>query len=151
MKKSIYTFILIIGFFLPACEKDCIILDDLIDDEYYSDEIFNDAFINIYGNWDLYEVSGGIHGVGDGLMFDLLQINKIGIYSFIKYGIVLEHGKIVIDEQTNESLKISFSPDEDSEVFMFDSEKNVILQGSDSLLLQSPCCDRYNYHLVREK
>ena len=150
MNYSIYALLLIAILVLPSCEEECSIPDDLTNDKYYENEIFNEPFMDIYGTWELYEVSGGIHGMGDGLMFDFLQIRKFGIYTFIKNNDVLEHGKIVIDEQTEESLKISFSPDEDSEVFMFDSEKIVILQTSDSLFLQSPCCDRYNYHLVRK-
>jgi len=150
MKNSIYTLFLVAIMVLPSCEEECSNPDDLENDKYYENEIFNEPFMDIYGNWELYEVSGGIHGIGDGLKFDLLQIRKYGIYTFIKNSAVLERGKIVIDEQTEESLKISFSPDEDSEVFMFDSEKIAILQGSDSLFLQSPCCDRYNYHLVRK-
>jgi hypothetical protein len=150
MKKTISALIFLAILVLPGCDEECSIPDDLTNDKYYENEIFNESFLDIYGNWELYEISGGIHGYGDGLQFDLLQIRMFGIYSFIKGGVVLEYGKIVIDEQTDESLRISFSPDEDSDVFMFDSEKNVILQSSDSLFLQSPCCDRYNYHLVRK-
>ena len=50
------------------------------------------------------------------MQFDLLQIQKFGIYYFVKGSVILEYGKILIDEQTNEYLKISFSPDEDSDV-----------------------------------
>ena len=96
------------------------------------------------------DVSGGIHGSGHELNFDLLQIRMFGVYVFIQGGNVLEYGKIVIDEQTNDYLKITFSPDEDSEVFFFDSEKEIIFQGKDILFLQSPCCDRYNYHFDKE-
>jgi len=31
-----------------------------------------------------------------------------------------------------------------------DPEKYLIPQGSDSLHLYSPCCDRFNYHFVRQ-
>jgi hypothetical protein len=150
MKNSIYTLIFITGLMFFACEEECSIPDDLVDKEYYNQEIFNDAFINIYGNWELTDVTGGIHGSGHELNFDLLQIRMFGVYSFIQGGNVLEYGKILIDEQTNDYLKITFSPDEDSEVFFFDSEKEIIFPTSDNLILQSPCCDRYNYHLDRE-
>ena len=151
MKKRISAIILLAFLALSGCDDECSIPDDLTNDKYYENEIFNESFLDIYGNWKLYEISGGIHGYGDDLQFDLLQIQKFGIYYFVKGSVILEYGKILIDEQNNESLKISFSPDEDSDVFMFDSEKNVIFHGSDSLFLQSPCCDRYNYHLKREE
>ena len=150
MKNSIYISIFILGFMLTACEEECSIPDDLADKEYYNQEIFNDSFTDIYGSWELNDVSGGIHGSGHELNFDLLQIRMFGVYAFIQGGNVLEYGKIVIDEQTNDYLKITFSPDEDSEVFFFDSEKEIILQGKDILILQSPCCDRFNYHFDRE-
>lgn len=150
MKNSIYLFIFLAGLLLTACESDCMIPDDLADKEYYNNEIFDASWIDIYGNWELNEVTGGIHGAGHELNFDLLQIRKFGVYTFIQDGNVLEYGKIVIDEQTNDYLKITFSPDEDPEVFFFDSEKEIIFQGKDILILQSPCCDRYNYLLDRE-
>ncbi len=150
MKNSIYTLIFATGLMLFACEEECSIPDDLVDKDYYSQEIFNNAYIDIYGNWELTDVTGGIHGSGHELNFDLLQIRKFGVYTFYQSGRVLEQGKIVVEDQTNDYLKITFSPNEDSEVFFFDSEKEIIFPGKDILILQSPCCDRFNYHFDRE-
>ncbi len=150
MKNSIYTLIFTTGLLLFACEKECTYPNDLTDQRYYADEIFNDTFVDIYGNWELTEVTGGIHGSGHELNFDLLQIRMFGVYTFLDGGNVLEYGKILIDEQTPDYLKITFSPDEDSEVFFTDSEKEIIFATSDNLILQSPCCDRFNYHFERE-
>ena len=117
---------------------------------YYYSEIFDEEFLDIYGEWELKSVSGGIHGGGHELNFDILEIEKIGQYRFFKDGETIERGKIIIEEQTSESLRISLEPDPGSEVFMFDSEKFVFLSGSDTLDLNSPCCDRFNYHYVRK-
>lgn len=150
MKNFIYIFIFLPGLLMSACEDDCMIPDDLADKKYYNNEIFDEAYIDIYGSWELMDVTGGIHGSGHELNFDRLQIRKFGVYVFTQGGNVLEYGKIVIEQQNIDYLKITFSPDEDSEVFFFDSEKEIIFQGKDTLILQSPCCDRYNYHLDRE-
>jgi hypothetical protein len=116
---------------------------------YYSAEIFDEAYLDIYGNWKLFAVSGGIHGQGHELNFDHLEILRIGMYRFEKDGTTLESGKILVEEQSSENLRISLEPDPGTQVFMYDSEKYVILDGPDTLHLNAPCCDRYNYHFRR--
>lgn len=154
-KKSISVLTLLLSIVLLSCEKkvDPIVnkLDILTKNEYYNFEIFNDYFLDIYGKWELYEVTGGIHGEGHDLNFDILEIKEYGIYAFLRNDTILEFGKIKIDEQTNESLIITFKPDIDSEIFMYDSEKNIDLYGMDTLYLRSPCCDRYNYYFIRKE
>lgn len=153
MKKGILILLMIVAWQLSGCDKDCNVEDPLLltldMDEYYENEIFNETFMEFYGNWKLYEISGGIHGQGEGLSFDFLIVQQYGIYAFVKDGQILEYGKIEIDEQTSETLNIIFVPDDDSDVFMFDTEKIVEFQDDNSLILRSPCCDRYNYHFIR--
>ena len=124
-------------------------LDELQTDKYYESEIFDESNLDIYGKWELYGVSGGIHGNGHEINFDFLEIHKYGIYGFVSDGKILEYGKIKVDEQTGEELLITFEPDDNSEIFMYDSEKYFNLSGNDTLNLDSPCCDRYNYHFKR--
>ena len=137
-----------------SCEKESDLVDYIIDgftkDKYYDSEIFNENNLDIYGKWILYGVSGGIHGGGHEPNFDYLKINSYGIYGFIRNDSVIEFGRIKIDEQTCVTLIITFEPDENSETFMYDSEKYARLYGNDTLSLDSPCCDRYNYHFTRE-
>lgn len=155
MKKIKKIPILIIIFFsgFLSCEKNSENIDYLLDklpaDKYYASEIFDGSNLDIYGKWRLFNVSGGIHGGGHELSFDYLEVHKYGIYGFIRNGRILEFGKINIEEQGSEGLLITFKPDDDSEVFMYDSEKIVNLSGNDTLNLDSPCCDRYNYHFTR--
>ena len=80
-----------------------------------------------------------------------MEVVKFGIYGFIRDGRLIEFGRIEINEQTSQGLLITFTPDENSEVFMYDSEKYVNLSGNDTLSLDSPCCDRFNYHFKRIK
>ena len=145
---SILSLIIWIGIF--SCEKNTDFkLDEFQEDEYYESEIFDDLNLDIYGKWKLYGVSGGIQGGDHELNFDYFEVKKFGIYGFIRNGRLLEFGRIEIDEQSIEGLSITFRPDYNSEVFMYDSEKYVNLVGNDTLNLNSPCCDRYNYHFKR--
>ncbi len=121
------------------------------ENRYYFSEIFEEDYTDIYGEWELKSVSGGIHGGGHELNFETLEISKIGQYRFIKDGTTIEQGKIIIEEQNSERLRISLEADPGSEVFMYDSEKFVSLTGTDTLDLNAPCCDRFNYHLIRTK
>ena len=136
-----------------SCEKENVLVDYIIDgfteNKYYDSEIFNEPNMGIYDKWELYNVSGGIHGGGHELNFDFLKINSYGIYGFIRNDSVIEFGRIRIDEQTSETLMITFEPDENSDTFMHDSEKYINFYGEDTLSLDSPCCDRYNYHFIR--
>ena len=138
-----------------SCEKKTDPVHDILDgfskNRYYDSEIFTEAHMGIYGKWTLYGVSGGFHGGGHELNFDYLKVNRIGIYGYFRSDSLLEYGRIRIDEQTAQTLLIFLEPDEDSEIFMYDNEKYVRFFGNDTLSLDSPCCDRYNYHFSREK
>jgi heat shock protein HslJ len=128
-----------------------LIIDSLLTDRYYSNEIFNTQNTLIYGKWLLEEISGGLHGGGYEPDFDYFEIKSIGIYGLIRNDSLLEYGKIRIDEQTAMSLLISLIPDNNSDTFLFDTEKYVDFYGTDTLELRAPCCDRYNYHFKRIK
>ena len=155
MINRTYTLLIVMLIGLFGCEKNpndiVSFLNDLQQTRYYSSEIFNDSFHDINGKWELMGISGGIHGGGHELNFDFLEIKTYGIYGFIRNDSIIEYGRIRIDDQTENTLLITLEPDENSEIFMYDSEKYVNLNGIDSLSLDSPCCDRFNYHFIREK
>ena len=120
------------------------------DTMYYATEIFDEVYQTIYGKWKLNTISGGFTGNGYDPDFEYLNFVEYGIYQFINADTLLEFGKIVIEEQLEDTLRISLQPDTGSTVFFYDSEKYVELTGDD-LDLVSPCCDRYNYHFTREE
>ena len=146
---KIWTLSLIMILF-AGCEKDSDTKDYMLVEsarnKYYESEIFNETYLNIYGKWNLYGVSGGFFGGGHEPNFDYLEIKEFGIYDFIRNDSILEFGEILIDEQTDETLLISFEADDSSDIFMGDNEKYVYFYGKDTISLSSPCCDRYNYH-----
>ncbi len=112
-------------------------------------ETNNDPLLDIYGIWELYGVSGGANGGEHELPFDFLEIESDGIYRFIRNDSIIEFGRLKIDEQTNETLLITFEPDANSETFMHDPVKEVILFEKNTLNLDAPCCDGFNYHFNR--
>ncbi len=127
-------------------------LGHLKSNEYYPSEIFSQEYLNIYGSWKLFAVSGGLTGSGHDLNFDMLEVKKYGIYGIFSEADVLEYGKIVTVEVPNEDrIRIFFEKDEKSAVYMGDNEKFIFFAGKDTLHMNSPCCDRYNYHFVRLK
>jgi hypothetical protein len=127
------------------------IIDKFAENTYYTAEIFSKPYQGIYGLWKLDQISGGIHGGGHDPNFEFLKVKRFGIYGFIDNDSLLEYGRIVIGGQTEDPLLITFEPDEHSGTFTYDAEKYVHLYGNDTLLLASPCCDRYNYHFIREQ
>lgn len=156
-KKILYGLIIIIsGYLVSGCEKtdDKIkfYLDDFLIDRYYNDEILDDQYLDIYGKWQLNSITGGFFGIGYKPNFNFLEIKEFGMYGFIRNDTLLEFGKIQIIQQSSRELRITFLPDNGVEnIFFYDSEKYIELAGIDTLHLNSPCCDRYNYHFVRKK
>jgi len=153
--KLIILSILISG--LNSCDKDTIetptTLQNLETTNYFDSEIFAEPDLKIYGTWKLFAVSGGFSGTGHDLNFEYLEIKKYGIYGFVNNDSLLEYGKISPALQTANDirLKVDFEKDEKSNSFFTDTEKYVEFMGSDTLNLNSPCCDRYNYHFKRVK
>lgn len=133
----------------PNVDADPFPYPSSVDTMYYEQEIFDDAYMAIYGKWKLESISGGITGGGHDLDFEYLMICKYGIYLFINGETLLEAGKILVEEQNRRELKISLQPDASSSTFFYDSEKYIELLNDNQLNLNSPCCDRYNYHFKR--
>jgi len=154
-KLIIILSILISG--LNSCDKNTIeiptTLQDLETVIYFDSEIFAEPDLKIYGTWKLVDVSGGFSGTGHDLNFEYLVIKKYGIYGFVSNESLLEYGKISPAQQTANDigLKVVFEKDENSDLFFVDNEKYVEFVGRDTLILRSPCCDRYDYHFKRVK
>lgn len=142
--------------FLISCEKEEVpetktFFESIEKTKYYDSDIFVDSNLKIYGKWKLYDISGGITGNGGELYFDVLEIKEYGVFGFFTQDSLMEFGRIDTLTQINSNLKISLENDLTSTLFFDDKEKFVSFRGNDSLDLNSPCCDRLNYHFVRIK
>jgi len=159
MKTVIKSTIWILFFGLLSCKEVNSVkfhLDFIDSHTYYSEEIIPDDYLNIYGKWKLYKVSGGIHGTGHEPDYEYLEMKSFGIYGLIRNDNIFEYGKIKLDTfdmSTNDFLQVRFIPDYTTRVStdIYPSEKYLYLKGTDSLDLISPCCDLYNYHYKRVK
>ncbi len=140
---------------LFACNKDRLepasYLDELGNTKYFDAEIFAPSDTKIYGLWQVFDISGGIHGEGYEVNFDYLEIKKFGIFGFVRNDTLLEYGKIMpaLQKASEIGLKVDFERDENSNSFFDDPEKLVGFNGTDTLHLYSPCCDRFDYHFKR--
>jgi hypothetical protein len=152
--------VLIIGFLisiLSSCDKETIkttsALSEIETTKYFDTEIFAPNDLKIYGKWKLFGISGGLHGNGYDLNFDYLEIKEYGIYGFVRNDSLLEYGKIMpaLQNANEIRLKVDLEEDVNSKTFISDKEKYVVFAGDDTLNLNSPCCDRFNYHFERVK
>lgn len=154
--KLVFILSLLVGV-LNSCNKETIEtlspLQKLEATKYFDSEIFAQDDMDIYGKWKLYDISGGISGNGYDLDFDYLEIKEYGIYGFVRNDSLLEYGKIgpAVQNANDLRLAVDFEKDEQSDAFFNDRDKYVEYSGKDTLHLNSPCCDRYNYHLKRVK
>ncbi len=154
-KVVIILILFIFGF--GSCEKDSAEiptqLEILDKTTYFDSEVFAECDRDIYGKWELIGVSGGLTGNGHDLNYDFLLIKEYGIYGFLRNDILLEYGKVspALQLENQIGLQLNFEKDENSALFFGDPEKYVVFNGRDSLSLNSPCCDRYNYHFKRVK
>lgn len=137
-------------FILAACSDNAGIISFPVESgKYYKNEIFDNKYRNVYGSWALRAISGGFAGSGFSPDFDFLEVQRIGIFKIFRNDSVLAYGKIRIEEQRDNSVKVAFMPEESLQsVSIFESEKLIDLR-KDTMNLFSPCCDLFNYHFVR--
>ena len=153
------TVILVFGL-LVSCEKENSVtrtyLDTISSTKYYTVEMIPGDYQKIYGKWHLYQVSGGFSGGGYEPNYDFLEIRNFGIYGLIRNDSLIEYGKIEMDTFDTHAtgylqVKLVAEYHKSLNPMMYPPEKYVQLNGADTLNLNSPCCDMYNYHYRRVK
>ncbi len=123
--------------------------DSIQANTYYDTDILEN--IPIYGKWEVIGTSGGKTGMGYEQDFDFLLMKPNGIFGLLKNNDLITSGKISLLPTADSNLipPISFSPEKKLDIqILFDSIKLVKLV-SDTLYLNSPCCDRYNTQLKK--
>ncbi len=128
--------------------------NDIPTNNYYNNEIFQGNQLDVYGTWKCFMVSGGWAGDVNttDFHFDYLKTKPYGIWGFIEADTLLDFGRIVIDTVIADNIPlVRFVPDDSTRLILYDLEKYLYLFGHDTLVLEAPCCDRYNYHFLREE
>ncbi|WP_075589788.1 hypothetical protein [Labilibacter marinus] len=133
--------------------KTTSLLSNVIMTTYHETEIFTSDELKVYGKWKLVDISGGFAGSGYENNFDYLELKAYGIYAFVKEGKILEYGKIIpgIQHKDDDRFLVTLEEDNKSDFFLADKEKYLVLEDDNQLVLQAPCCDRFNYHFERMK
>ncbi len=117
---------------------------------YYSSDIILPQYAGIYNKWKLTHVTGGFVGGEHTLNFDYMIFKPNGIYCIIRNDSTKEFGQINVLEQSGERLRINFTQDKSSAAFFGDSEKFIDLTHKDTLRMNAPCCDRFNYEYIKK-
>ena len=127
-KISILSCVLfIVGIY--SCEKE------------YKEEIFNDKYIIIYGQWKHIETIGGWNGGMRNTTEYTLNIYPIGKFSAPD----IENGKITIIEQTESQLRVRFEPQIGNA-----GEKYINFNGNDTMYVNDSCLDCYSSLFLRK-
>ena len=135
---------LIILLYLFSCTKDAVktsisLLDTIPTNKFYTNEIFTDVNLKLYGQWQFLYIfdDAGIAG-GPGKInptYNYLEIKKYGIYGKIKDNQVLESGEILVTKQNATGFQITLKPDK---AFPLANETwyDITYTGKDSLRLR---------------
>lgn len=156
--KTLITFIIIVVSVI-SCKKDSDLdnkinmsfIDSVSVDRYYTTDVISPIHSSLYSKWKLAHVTGGFAGGEHELIFDYLIFKQNGIYCIVDNDTVKEFGKIKVIEQYKEWVLLDFQPDKLSKTFVGDFEKYVDLSHKDTLKLHAPCCDRFNFELIKLK
>jgi hypothetical protein len=105
----------------------------------------------LQGVWTLRQVGGGIHGQGYQADFSLLELDRGRYRLLTSTQVLVSEGQYQFDP--GDSLELQFlpaDPSSTSQAFEQD-EKSVSFSGTDTLLLNDPCCDRWEYRFERSE
>lgn len=127
------------------------LLDSVPETKYFNTDPFAGKHSGINGIWEVVGTAGGIHGGGYPPDFDLLLVKPNAIFGIVRNDSLLASGKIEIQSDTLSDLLVHFIPGDSlppTIQILWDYEKYLLLK-SDTLVLFSPCCDRYDTILKR--
>ncbi|MGE5357175.1 MAG: hypothetical protein ACM3PT_13160 [Deltaproteobacteria bacterium] len=156
MKKLIFYLSWILISIISCNKNDGIesrweIFNNFPKNKYYSHDIMPEKYLDCYGLWDVYGTSGGFSGGGYAKDFDQLILKKNGIFGIVRNDSLIAYGKMILQTENNGELLCKFKFEDPININLYhDNEAYIKLDGTDSLTLSAPCCDRYNIHLIRK-
>ncbi|MFC2113477.1 META domain-containing protein [Bacteroidota bacterium] len=132
------------------CDLTTMLIDTIESKRYYTEDIFNTNYSSIYGKWYVYNAHGGWVGADLVPYFDFFEVKRNGIYGFSKDYTLLEYGRIQIEKQTDEELRLKLIPDINSESYLGANNIKVVdFSGSDTIVIYDRCLDCYQHSLSR--
>lgn len=146
------------GLAMAGCCKDkdgsrLGLLDSVPTEKYYESDPFQAKYKQIYGEWQVIGTGGGFTGAGYTPDFEYLVIKPNAIFGIVRGDSLVATGKIEIQNDPDYDLLIHLISDgnntEDIEIIR-DYEKFVAFP-SDSMLLYSTCCDRFDTYFRKVK
>lgn len=130
IKKLGYSLVVMVLFY--QCERD----------------IFPHEYRDIYGNWTIRSISGGLSGGGIEPKFDILTISHGMSFYVYRNDTLLSKGTIEIIREADDYLEADFDS-KDNYLGVFGS-KNIRLS-NDTLILSDNCSDCYSSIFVRSE
>jgi hypothetical protein len=142
MKKAVLVILTLI--ILSSCKKDV---------------FFNDNYSFLYGNWTPIQLTAGMtYSADPHKLGDIVQFIKKDSYKVIQNDIVVESGKIDIENQSQDNLTLQFNakdlnPIDPSFIKMSGSSLIVTVYNQDSIHLSNRATDGgyFGLLLVRKK
>jgi hypothetical protein len=128
------------------------IMSNIPPQKYFSTEVLNEKYQDMYGIWKVIGTSGGFAGMGYDEDFEYLVLKPNGIFGILRNDSLISYGKLSVTSQTETTLVVEFIPDTEPGLVLVeitaDREKYIEMEKNE-LDLIAPCCDRFNTHLEK--
>ena len=153
-RKAFLLFALALAIF-SCCKEDPALaylkmLDHIPANTYNEqDVIANSGFPQMNGVWEVIGSSGGFTGAGYGADFDYLLIKPNAIFGIVRNDSLITTGQIEVLDDPNVDLVVRFVPEDQVNIIILQGLEQYVFFPSDSMLLNSPCCDFYDTQLRR--
>jgi hypothetical protein len=136
IKRIIVSISIITGF--VSCEK-------------YNDEIFNDDYKKVYGEWTSYKKCGGFTGDCYNYDGETLKIIAPREFEIADQQGNYTKGYIKVISQDINGLRVRFEEKKGKLPLFSTDELLVVFSGSDTILFNEGCCDRFSFEFIKKK
>lgn len=129
------------------------LLDSVPEQKYASSDILAGIHPEICGVWKFLGGAGGLSG-GYFPDFDFLLFKPNSIFGIVRNDSLIVSGKVELAEWSNQNPRIEFITElepRDIGILLLSEFSKTVYYYPDSLVLASPCCDRFDEHFVRAK
>jgi len=126
------------------------LLAGLISCEKHNDNIFNDDFKKVYGEWLSNKKCGGLSGDCYTFSSETLNIFENGDFEIVDQHDNYIEGHIKVISQDLNSLKVIFD-EKNGKLPLFSSDELFLtFNGNDTVIFNEGCCDRFSFEFIRK-